>query len=174
MSIRSLPVVTPCRCKYATMKLRTVLHVIAEHKFRLCAVVIAHILREEWSNYARKRQTGLYIILYIVLVLVSVKPLNCLIGTTELYGEELASPKYVVVGISQCGSSAEVAFGIGTFWLEGYSIGLTCAYLDTTIKQSVFLVLIKVYVGEPYSIQTRKIVICSVPRQPRICCLPLL
>ena len=94
---QSLPVVTPCRCKYTTMKFRTVLHVVAEHKFRLCAVVVAHTLREERSNYARKRQTGLYIILYIVLVLVSVKSLNCLVGATELYGEELASPEYVVL-----------------------------------------------------------------------------
>ena len=136
------------------MKLRTVLHVVAEHKFRLCAVVVAHTLREEWSNYAWKRQTGLYVILYIILVLVSVKSLNCLIGTTELYGEELASSEYVVVRISQCCSSSEVALGIGTFRLEGDCIWLACAYLDTTVKQSVFLVLFKVYVGEPNSIQT--------------------
>ena len=142
------------------MKLWTVLHVVAEHKFRLCTVVVAHTLREEWSNYARKRQAGLYIIFYIVLVLVSVKSLDCLIGTTELYGEELASPEYVVVGISQCCSSSEVAFGIGAFGLERYCIWLTCAYLDSTGKQSVFLVLVKVYVCEPYCIQTREVVIC--------------
>ena len=73
MSSVVLPMISPCTRKDTSVKLGTVLEIIAEEKLRLEIQLFLEALGKEGRYDAEEHQLGIHIILLIILVLIAVK-----------------------------------------------------------------------------------------------------
>ena len=131
------PAVAPCRGEHAAMEFRTVLKVPAHGELAVGCLPLSETARKEGCHESREHHLSFYGILLIVLVLIALQSGDCLVGSTQLDAQLLATPEEVSVGIGERSCRTQVACRIGSFRLEGDGRWLVGADLDMAVEKPV-------------------------------------
>ena len=173
MVLRLSPVVAPRRGEHPSVKLRTVLQVIAYRQLRLRAAVSTERARQERREKTREQDFRLQPILLIVLVLITLQTRYRLKGGTCLQAEHLATMKYVAVLIGQSASSAEVTSSVCALRFERDRVWLVHAHLYVAVEQRRVRQFREAYVSISHRRQAREIVVRALQIRGTICPTPL-